>query len=102
MLIVEDEGLIALERMQFLAWEGYRVLEPGCGNDPHGDLILWISFSRLYVVMLARDRHGWTRGGGGRSPGEHFIPLQDVHIAAPLRTLVHLRTCYADGLPRIV
>ena len=59
----------------------------------------------LEVVLLACDCHGWTRGGGGRSSGEHFIPLQDVHIAAPLRSLVHLRhirTCYADGLPRIV
>lgn len=48
-LIVEDEGLIALEMMEFLAREGYRVLEPvstgedaieRCGDNPRPDLIL--------------------------------------------------------------
>jgi DNA-binding response OmpR family regulator len=48
-LIVEDEGLIALEMMEFLAREGYRVLEPvptgeeavdRCGDYPRPGLIL--------------------------------------------------------------
>jgi CheY-like chemotaxis protein len=48
-LIVEDEGLIALEMMEFLARKGYRVLEPvsageeavdRCGNNPRPDLVL--------------------------------------------------------------
>ena len=48
-LIVEDEGLIALEMMEFLSHEGYHVLEPAasgeeaverCCNSPQPDLIL--------------------------------------------------------------
>ena len=48
-LIVEDEGLIALWMMEFLEREGYRVLEPvptgeeavdRCGQDPRPDLVL--------------------------------------------------------------
>ena len=48
-LIVEDEGLIALEMMEFLARQGYRVIEPvptgeeavkRCGDDPRPDLVL--------------------------------------------------------------
>ena len=48
-LIVEDEGLIALEMMEFLMQEGYRVLDPvptgeeaveQCMNYPRPDLIL--------------------------------------------------------------
>jgi DNA-binding NarL/FixJ family response regulator len=48
-LIVEDEGLIALHMMEFLACEGYQVLEPvstgeeavkRCGDSPRPDLII--------------------------------------------------------------
>jgi len=48
-LIVEDEGLIALELMEFLAGKGYRVPAPvqtgeeeidRCGEDPRPDLVL--------------------------------------------------------------
>lgn len=49
LLIVEDEGLIAFEMMEFLAREGYCVLDPvssgeeaikRCSNSPSPDLIL--------------------------------------------------------------
>ena len=48
-LIVEDEGLIVLEMMEFLEREGYRAPEPvptgeeaivRCGSNPRPDLIL--------------------------------------------------------------
>ncbi len=48
-LIVEDEGLIALEMMEFLAKNGYRVIEPvptgeeavqRCGENPRPHLVL--------------------------------------------------------------
>ena len=48
-LIVEDEGLIVLEMMEFLAREGYTVPEPvstgeeaveRCGESPRPDLVL--------------------------------------------------------------
>ena len=48
-LIVEDEGLIALEMMEFLMREGFQVLEPvpsgeeaieRCGQNPRPNLIL--------------------------------------------------------------
>ena len=56
-LIVEDEGLIALEMMEFLTLEGYRVLDPvfsgeeaieRCSNSPGPDLIL------MDVLLLGR------------------------------------------------
>jgi DNA-binding response OmpR family regulator len=49
LLIVEDEGLVALEMMEFLTREGYRVFEPvptgeeaidRCGTSPRPDLVL--------------------------------------------------------------
>jgi CheY-like chemotaxis protein len=48
-LIAEDEGLIALEMMEFLAREGYRVTDPvptgeeaveRCEGDPRPDIVL--------------------------------------------------------------
>ena len=48
-LIAEDEGLIALEMMEFLARKGYRVTDPvstgeeaveRCGGDPRPDIVI--------------------------------------------------------------
>ena len=65
-LIVEDEGLIALHMMEFLEREGYRVLEPvssgeeaveRCGDLPRPDLILMdVSLSGLIDGIVATGR----------------------------------------------
>jgi CheY-like chemotaxis protein len=65
-LIVEDEGLIALHLMEFPEWEGYRVPEPlyrgeeaveRCGDHPRPDLILMgVSLSGLIDGIVATSR----------------------------------------------
>jgi CheY-like chemotaxis protein len=65
-LIVEDEGLIALHMMEFLVREGYQVLEPvssgeeaveRCGDHPRPDLIMMdVSLSGLIDGIVATNR----------------------------------------------
>jgi CheY-like chemotaxis protein len=65
-LIVEDEGLIALHMMEFLEREGYQVLEPvssgeeaveRCGYHPRPDLIMMdVSLSGLIDGIMATNR----------------------------------------------
>jgi CheY-like chemotaxis protein len=65
-LIVEDEGLIALHMMEFLEREGYQVLEPvssgeeaveRCGDHPRPDLIMMdVSLSGLIDGIMATNR----------------------------------------------
>jgi CheY-like chemotaxis protein len=65
-LIVEDEGLIAMHLMEFLERDGYQVLEPvssgeeaieRCGDNPQPDLIIMdISLSGLIDGIEATNR----------------------------------------------
>jgi CheY-like chemotaxis protein len=65
-LIVEDEGIIAIHLMEFLEREGYQVPEPvssgeeaveRCGNHPRPDLIMMdVSLSGLIDGIVATNR----------------------------------------------
>jgi CheY-like chemotaxis protein len=65
-LIVEDEGIIAIHLMEFLEREGYQVPEPvssgeeaveRCGDHPRPDLIMMdVSLSGLIDGIVATNR----------------------------------------------